>query len=136
MHHTNKLTTASTCTPPRKIELHKKPAPIAAPTFDDDEDGGGGRAPRGGWFQKLGTKRSTTGATAAAAAAAAAKAAKKAKQEAAGEGPVEEGVDGKENKGKGEGVGAAAAAKAVVRFKYQAGYTNAVRRPVFLKDML
>lgn len=42
-----------------------------------------------------------------------------------------EGLDGKENKGKGE-----AGSKAVIRFKYQAGYTNAIRRPVFLKDML
>lgn len=131
MHHTNTLTTAPHAHTHAITELHKKPAPVVPPTFDDDEEGGGGRAPRGGWFQKLGTKRSTTGATAAAA-----KAAKKAKQEAEGEGPVEEGVDGKENKGKGDGVGAAAAAKAVVRFKYQAGYTNAVRRPVFLKDML
>lgn len=123
-HHNHNCTTYLLHTEPKPI-----PLPRAAP--EDDDEALAGKGPRS-WFQKLGTKRSTTGAAAAAA--------KKKSEEEAAAAAAEgggKGVDGKENrKGEGPGGVVGGGSKAVVRFKYQAGYTNAIRRPVSLKDLL
>lgn len=96
------------------------PGPNIAPLVAKEEEEPGPKA----WYVKLGTKRSTT----------------KTKSRTQTDGsPV--GDTGTRGLDLGEGLfppehKQSAAKKSTVRFKYVAGYTNAVRRPVYMKDMI
>jgi hypothetical protein len=114
----------------------KVEAGAAAAAAEEEEEEELPKGPQN-WFVKLGTKRSTTSkAKAKAQALAAVAAAGKDNEREDAKGTNREGEKDTEGGGGGEEKKEEKPKLPLVRFKYVAGFTNAVRRKVFMKDLL